>query len=249
MKQCLNLRGWFARSALLAGLGLALAAPAAAQVDWSSLSLQFTQPTGLVGPNDSIDVHVRLSNNDLTDSFTVDSSLPFGGLQEAQLPTIGYGTDPQGNAIERPFASYTGFNLGLGFGCSGSFTSSCIDGPPYSFSFAANPFDMPYVLAAGAHHDYLMGTFTPSAGPVAAGDYYFYRSTIFLNVYGLDADGNSLWGYAFPASTCLFTSPSECQTESYFTRTVGAVPEPESYALMFAGLGLLALRLRSRRRH
>ena len=59
----------------------------------------------------------------------------------------------------------------MGFGCSGSFNApgQCTQGPPYTFTFANNPFELPYRLNAGAQHEYLFGTFTPSAGPVAPG--------------------------------------------------------------------------------
>lgn len=247
MKQTLRSFGLALRAALLASLGFALAAPASAQVSWSSLSLVFTEPTGVVGPNDSIDVKVRFSNNDPSESFTLDNNLPLAGLNAAEIPTSGTWSDGQGGYFQSDFTSYTGFDLNIGFGCSGSFSLNCTDGPPYNFSFAANPFSDPYVLAPGGHHDYLFGTFTPSAGAVAAGDYYFYRSLVWLNIYGLDADGHALYSVAFPASTCPGDSLAECQNLSYFTRTVVGVPEPESYALMLAGLGLLAMRLRRRR--
>ncbi|MCV2353391.1 PEP-CTERM sorting domain-containing protein [Paucibacter sp. B2R-40] len=247
MKQTTCSFGLSMRAALLAGLGFALVPPASAQAAWSSLSLVFTEPTGVVGPNDSIDVHVRFSNKDPSESFTLDSNLPLAGLNAADLPTSGTWNDGQGGYFQSDFTSYTSFSLTIGFGCSGSFSLNCTDGPPYNFSFAANPFSEPYVLAPGGHHDYLFGTFSPSAGAVAAGDYYFYRSLVWLNVSGLDAEGHMLDAVAFPASTCNRDSLADCQGQSYFTRTVVAVPEPESYALMLAGLGLLALRLRRRR--
>ena len=239
--------GAMARIALLAGAGLLLATQASAQVDWSNLSLTFTQPTGTVGPNDSIDVWLRFANNDPTEPFTVDNTLPFGGLNPANLPVTGqYASDPN---TYGDFFEYTSFYLTTGFGCSGSFTSSCLDGPPYNFSFApVNPFDpLPFTLAAGQHLDYLFGTFTPSAGPVAAGDYYFYRSVVWLNVYGKDAAGADLYTVVFPTQTCNGDSLAACQGQSYFTRTVTGVPEPGTYAMMGLGLALVGWQLRRRR--
>ncbi|RQO61917.1 hypothetical protein DBR47_07310 [Paucibacter sp. KBW04] len=233
-----------------AALSFTLAAPAQAQAAWSSLSLSFLQPTGTVGANDSIDVYLRLVNTDATQSFVVDNSLPLGGMNAADLPLEGFaGNDANGQPIYMPFANYSSFYLSVGFGCSGNFTAvgGCLAGPPYTFSFADNPFGQPYSLAAGAHQDYLFGTFKPTAGPVAAGDYFFYRSVLWLNVYGESADGTSLSSVVFPATTCNGDSPAACQGQSYFMRTVTAVPEPASYALFLAGLGLFGLLQRRRR--
>lgn len=226
------------RVAVAIGLAAALAAPASAQVFWSSLSLNFTEPSGVVGPNDDIEVWVRFSNNDPSEDFVFDSKQPLWGLNAAEVPSVGSGVDEQGNWFQADFASYTHMSLGLWFGCSGSFTTSCTDGPPYSFSFAATPFSEPYVLAAGASSEMLFGTFMPSGGPVAPGDYYFYRSLVGLMVLGQDAAGRDLTSVVWPASTCNADSLAGCLGQSYFTRTVVAVPEPQTDALMLVGLGL-----------
>jgi hypothetical protein len=237
--------------ALLAATALCLAVGQAhAQAAWSSLKLSFLQPTGTVSPTDAIDVYVRFENNDASLPFSVDNSLPFGGQNPADLPTQGYaGQDPDGNPIYVPFASYTEFYLSVAFGCGGSFTAptQCIGGPPYTFNFANIPFSLPYSLNAGEHHDYLFGTFTPSAGPVAPGDYYFYRSVVWLSIQGLSDDGTVLNADAFLASTCNGNSIDECQGQSYFTRSVSAVPESGTTTLLLLGLSSLAL-LSSRRR-
>jgi len=237
--------------ALLAASTLCLlTGQAQAQAAWSSLKLSFLQPTGIVGATDAIDVYLRLDNNDFSLPFVVDNSLPFGGLNPADLPADGYGgLDPSGNPIFLPFASYTNFSLSIGFGCSGSFTApgQCTEGPPYTFTFADNPFSSPYSLSAGQHHDYLFGTFNPSAGPVAAGDYYFYRSVLWLNIEGQSADGTALSSVAFPSSTCDGDSLAACLNQSYFTRTVTAVPESDTSTLLLTGLACFAF-LTSRRR-
>lgn len=234
------------RRGLAALAALCLTAPAWAQAPASSLSLVFLEPTGTVGPTDSIPVLLRFSNNDPGLAFVVDNALPLGGLDPAIVPLEGTRYDPDTNQyLTEPYASYTNFSLTIGFGCSGNFTTACTDGPPYTFGFAPNPFSQPFSLAAGASLDYLFGTFTPSAGPVAAGTYEFYRSVVWLNVDGLNANGLPLTSVAFPALTCAYDSGAACTQagQGYFTRVV-EVPEPSQAALLLGGL--LALGLYSR---
>lgn len=243
----MTLSTWTARwLRRIAAIGLVFSSAAWAQAPWTSLSLTFLEPTGVVGPTDSIPVNLRFSNNDPALDFVVDNDLPFGGLDPSFLPAEGSYFDANGDYVSKPFAEYTDFWLTIGFGCSGTFTSSCTDGPPYRFDFAANPFSpLPFTLAAGSHIDYLFGTFVPSAGPVAPGTYEFYRSVVWLDVNGLSAEGDMLNTVVFPALTCDGNSAAECAAVGYFSRVV-AVPEPGTYALMGIGLGLLAWRVRRR---
>jgi len=232
---------------------MGLSGAAWAQAPWTSLSLTFLEPTGVVGPTDSIPVNLRFTNNDATLDFVVDNSLPNGGLDTSFLPTTGQyfdASDPTcpGGYCYQPFDRYTDFSLTIGFGCSGTFTAPgmCTNGPPYTFEFAANPFNsLPFTLAAGSSTDYLFGTFVPSSGPVAAGTYEFYRSVVWLNVGGYDVAGHALSAVVFPALTCTGDSAAACASVGYFSRVV-AVPEPGTYALMGLGFGLLGWRLRRR---
>ncbi len=114
-----------------------------AQAPASSLSLIFLEPTGVVAPTGSIPVNLRFTNNDPGLDFVVDSALPNGGLDASILPIEGQGYDTDtGTYFFAPYASYTSFDLTIGFGCSGNFTApgKCLDGPPYTFEFASNPF-------------------------------------------------------------------------------------------------------------
>ncbi len=146
------------------------------------------------------------------------------------------------------------FSLTIGFGCSGTFTTSCTNGPPYDFGFAPNPFPPPgtaFSLPSGASMTYLSGTFTPTGGnPVAPGTYEFYRSVVWMNVGGLSANGLELNAVVFPATTCPFDAAAACTDNGYgfFTRTV-EVPEPATTELWAAGLlGVAGTAMRRRRR-
>jgi hypothetical protein len=233
----------FRFSAQLSALAVAfMGIPALAAPTVSDLSLTFAQPSGVVGATDNIPVELRLTNNS-SETFVLDNSLMNAGLDSSWLPTSGTATD----GTSADFASYTSISFGLAFGCSGTFTTSCISGPPYNFNFASGvELAAPLSIAPGGHLDYLLGTFVPFGGSVAPGTYSFYRGVLDSWVYGLDASGNTISALEFPLQTCNGDSAAQCSSVEYFTRTVSGVPEPESYALMLAGLGALALTRRHR---
>jgi uncharacterized protein (TIGR03382 family) len=147
--------------------------------------------------------------------------------------------------------SYTGAYLNTFFSCSSTFTTTCLAGPDYNFDFWTSSapgkpsinFLTSFTLAPGDATEFLFGSFFPAAGGASPGVYTFYNAGLTLNVRGMDADGNVLDATVTTlGETCASSSPA-CA----FTRTVSAVPENGSPALMTLGLLALALRLQRRR--
>lgn len=219
-----------------------------------TVDLAFTTPSGTVGPNDSVEVWVTMSIPSSSSALAFDESAPDFGLDPADLPSQGYydSSANPGTMVWADFTSYSEIYLNTWFGCSGTFTASCIDGPPYDFSFHLSSlpgkpsvnFLTSFDLQPGQQYSYLFGVFTPSAGPVAAGTYTFERTGLTLNFVGLDADGNTLHAEVDWQTNC---GPGD--TSCLFTRTVTAVPEVSTWASMSIGLllvGSLVPRLRRR---
>ena len=220
------------RSALaLAGLTATLAAQAALP----TVDVSFTQASGVVGPTDVIEVWVTLTVQPNSSPLVFDgaSGAPFG-LAPADLPVQG-----QNNAGDLSnFASYDFLQTNTFFGCSGTFTNTCDPGA-YAFNFhtSSEPgkptfnFLPALNLAPGASTSYLFGTLTP-VGTVAAGTYTFYRTGATLLFTGLDATGQNIFHYYTLGESCPDGESAGCA----FTRTVVGVPEPQTYALLLAGL-------------
>jgi hypothetical protein len=167
-------------------------------------TLEFIEPTGVVGPADDIPVWVRFTLDPASpDPLTIDGTVfdPSFGVPSEYLPTEAQ----QGRAFfEGKFIGNPFVFINTAFLCSGTFTTSCANGPPYDFEFNTSGPDSinqrdPFSLQPGESFDYLFGTFKPS-GPVNAGTYWFYGSYVTLNASGrfettelvpvLDDDGN-----------------------------------------------------------
>ncbi len=189
------------RPALLAAFAVTttLIAPLASAAFISSLA--FTQPTGTASPTDSIPVWVRLTLDPSSDPLELNDSAsaspPFG------VPPENYPDFYSPDLTEEDVGGYElvsldsldAVYLNTSFVCSGTFTTSCTAGPPYTFSFnTSGPDTINFVpnygsptfsLQPGESHDYLFGTFTPTGGgPVAPGTYYFYSTDLMLSFHG-----------------------------------------------------------------
>jgi hypothetical protein len=166
-------------------------------------SVVFRDPTGTVGPNDTIEIWMRFTLDPSSDPLvlTLDSGAnpPFG-VPLANIPTNfdfnSYDPNTNSNSYHSGgnFTAVTGVYLNTFFGCTGSFNTSCNDGA-YHFDFnTAGPdsinflptFDRPDVsIQPGESRDYLFGTFTPvGGGPVAPGIYEFLSTGLTINFTG-----------------------------------------------------------------
>lgn len=204
-----------------------------------------------MGPTDSIPVWMRLTLDPSSQPLVVDSSLPGLGIDPLDVPS--------------DWMSLDWANVNTYFTCNTSFTGSCVTGSPYNFEFnTSGPntinFVDPTQMQPGESHDFLFGTFVPSQGAVPEGTYLYYTTGVTLNLFGkkqtfdelgapvVDAFGDPVLvdvEISFDiAASCTNGDPS-CA----FSRTVvGVVPEPETYAMMLAGLGMLGIAAARRRR-
>jgi len=237
-------------SGLVLGSLIAMSNAFAAPAMNTSPTLSFIEPTGTASPTESIDVRLRLTAGQ--GGFNFDSNERNFGLDLDYISS-----DLNGKQV----ASITKAYLTEGFACSGSFTTSCLNGPPYNFAWNEGPADSvlgknPFTLTEGGIFDYLFGTFSPSNGPVAAGTYHFYKASLIGVLSGTEWVVDPLnetqrveqeffnQHFTF-ASTCR-TGDNSCR----FSRTVvagNAVPEPGTYALMVLALGMLSFANRRRK--
>lgn len=202
-------------------------------------TLEFTNPTGTVGANDTIDVYVTLTLESFSDDLTFYPYDAFpNGVNPDDLPTEAWDWDSEDYV---PFDSYDYIGAYVSRGCTDTFTVGCSDaGSQYSYSTDNDWFDFEGTLSAGDSLTLKLFELTPVAGGAAPGTYELFNAGFGLTVYGQDADGN-------PLDETLYAFDTNCAGASCtFTRDVSAVPLPAA-AWLFgsAMLGLVGL---SRRR-
>lgn len=227
------LRGLATLPSLTTALVLSLSSSAFAL---PSTTVSWTQPTGTIHSTDTVEVWLRLAVDE-----AATEPLVFDGTGASLSPQ-----DTQGFSRVDQVSENGGVNCNTTFfpqGCSVNPSSPWV----FDFNFAPGTssfFDnVPFTIAAGAHKDFLLGRFTPQNGPVAPGIYSLANAELSFYVSGIDLNGAPMARSILLGEPCRFHSPS-CA----FTREVVPVPEPETYALMLAGLGIVGAAVLRRRR-
>jgi len=239
------IRQMFRFSGLALGVCLALSAHALP-------TLSFVDRTGVVGPNDVVDIRLRLTADSSGLSFD-----PSPGSLESlrKWLNLNYGSN---------YTRLDSVSTTIGIGCNGdTFRPTCDNSAgPYSFGFIHDFYGLTQLsLAAGASLEFLFGRYTPQWGGVPAGNYALRDAGVFLLLSGArqveveeyDEYGNPIgmfWrdeefrnGYQSIAGTCQWSVGADCQFERTVRGGTSQVPEPTLPALLLGGLfGLWATR-------
>ena len=212
-------------------------------------SLTFNDPTGIIGPNDSVPVWLTLTlgaNSDpvATDAFSqVTSPIPdWTNNDFSSLPGI---PDLQNHHFQ--------IIVNEAYGCGQTFViAGCISGTPHNFNFN---FDPPAFVAPanlnlnpGDSYTWLFGIFSPSGGPVSAGTYSFPYASVDFYISDLDilVLNGQLDSNGYPEQVAS-VHLADTGGGAPFERTV--VPEPTTWLFAISGLAMTAgCALRRKRR-
>ena len=223
----------FVLSGLAATILLGTAGTASAGI---IASLTFNDPTGIIGPNDSVPVWLTLTlgaNSDpvVTDAFSVVTS-----------PVPDWTANIWPGLLRVPYFQNDHFEIIVneGYGCGQTFVvAGCTSGTPYNFNFNFDPpaFVTPanLNLNPGNSYTWLFGTFSPSGGPVPVGTYSFPYATVDFYISDLDilVLNGQLDPNGYPEEIAS-VHIADTGVGAPFERTV--VPEPATWLFMISGL-------------
>ena len=241
--------GVSARFGQLAAAGMLALSSLGAHAD-AALKLSFLEPTGTVGPNETIQVWIRITS--VGDAaFTFDSTQSaesrFGLPDSIPLPLDAIVYTPPGPPVSVPFAIYQEAYLFTWRSCNDTFSTGC---NPLSHAFQSpigpkNWLDTAQLsLQPGEYLDIHHSDLVPVAGGAAAGTYTLTSLGVGLGVRGRSEADEPLEADLFSFGTCSTAEPG-CG----FTRTVvSAVPEPSTWAMMLGGLAVAGFVAGRRRR-
>jgi hypothetical protein len=169
------------RQTVLATLGLVIGLCPIRNASASVIATAtFTTPTGTVNSTDSIPVFLTLALDPSSDPLITDgngnviSSYSIADVQANLFSNLPDGVDPTVD----PLHSY----LNEFFECSGTFTTSCTQGPRYDFQFGP-PISFNLDIEPGNSINFLLGAFTPTGGVVPPGTYTFLNGGVFIQIY------------------------------------------------------------------
>lgn len=229
---------------LLLAAQLLLAAPPVLAA--AELSMRFTQPSGTVRADETVEVWVQLESiGDETFSFDASSTVaPFGLPASITLPAVG--SSREGPYAVLPFASYERVSPFFWTVCgSANFADGC---QPFGYSNQTLPSGWfafnwtPFLLAPGQSMSLLLTTYVPTGDPVPGGRLVIPQIGVGLGVHGRSESGVWLGAELLRIGPCGDTAGT-CS----FTRTVTAVPEPAAWLLWLGGVVSLAGLVRRRR--
>lgn len=162
-------------------------------------ALSFVDPSGTVGPTDTVPIRLRLTLDAASDPLVLSadgSATPAFGVPLTNYPTFASSIELQNEGINFyqlvSYDSVTNIGLSGSFSCNDTFTAGTCSGGPYRFEFDFDSPDSPFntgfvdpvlTVLAGDSIDFSFGSFVPN-GPVAGGTYHAYGAMLSLGFAG-----------------------------------------------------------------